>query len=55
MSSLKYLDNAPTFLAIDHSLSFRISMSRLVFAEILFRASSVMPQVKAASPATANT
>ena len=46
---------APTFFAIDHSLSFRITISRLVLETTLLSASMVMPQVKAASPHTATT
>lgn len=46
---------APTFFAIDHSLSLRITIKRFVEETTLLRASRVMPQVKAASPQTATT
>ena len=46
---------APTLRAIDHSLSLRITISRLVQAATLFSASIVIPQVNAASPQTAIT
>lgn len=52
---LKYFASAPTFLSMAHSLSFRMVMYRLVVWLILFRASRVVPQVNAASPATATT
>ena len=55
INSLKYLERAPTFLAIDHSLSFNTRMNLLVELAMLFRASKVIPQVNAASPATAIT
>src|SRR5579883_2105802 len=46
---------APTFLSIDHSLSLSTTMSRRVWCAMLFRASYVIPQVNAASPASAMT
>ena len=46
---------APTFLSMDHSLSLSTTMRRLVWWAMLLSASYVMPQVKAASPATATT
>ena len=46
---------APTFFAIDHSLSLRMTISRLVEDTTLFNASRVMPQVNAASPQIATT
>ena len=55
MSSLKYFEKAPTFWAIDHLLSLIIRMKRLVVDAMLLRASRVIPQVNAASPATATT
>ena len=55
INSLKYLEKAPTFFAIDHLLSLRIKMNFLVVEAMLFRASKVTPQVKAASPAIATT
>lgn len=50
MSSLRYFAIAPTFFEMDHSLSLRMRMRRLVVVAILLRASMVMPQVRAASP-----
>jgi len=41
---------APTFLAMLHSLSFKIPIKRRVVWEMLLRASKEMPLVKAASP-----
>ena len=52
---LRYFAIAPTFRAIDHSLSLRMTIRRLVQATTLFSASIVMPQVNAASPQMATT
>ena len=55
IKSLKYLERAPTFFEIDILLSFRIIINFLAEVAILFRASKLMPFVKAASPSTAIT
>jgi len=46
---------APTLRSMDHSLSLRTTIRRLVWSAILLSASKEMPLVKAASPATATT
>lgn len=55
MSSLRYLAMAPTFFAMDHSLSLSTRINFFVVVATLLRASMVIPQVRAASPRRAIT
>ena len=53
MTSFRYFAIAPTFFAIDISLSFSTTIIFLVVVAILLNASKVTPFVRAASPRTA--
>ena len=53
MTSFRYFAMAPTFFAIDISLSLSTTIIRFVVVAMLLNASKVTPLVRAASPRTA--